>query len=287
MTVIFVSILANAGGIGGGALLTPIYIWLFDFTVEDAIPLSKMTIFMGAIVNYLILKNARLEDDPNRPLINYSLAGIIVPMLLAGTSVGVFGAKIFPPILILCFLSGFLVLSTFKMFAKAFKMWKQETLENNVERTEITYSQNKAAFLSKEKNVFSESSSSISYKKQPEKYAFNKSVHFYSDQGVKSLKMKNQSRRDREISDRRISSIQRNISLETPQMKIKKNGLVFNSVQDSEESGMRNSKSLMTNPFWNNTDSVDKNGKSQKVNKEICSNTISKFKYNPGTAFTD
>ena len=68
--IVFVSSLANAGGIGGGALLTPIYIWLYNFSFEDAIPLSKMTIFTGAVINYLILKNTRLESDPNKPLIN-------------------------------------------------------------------------------------------------------------------------------------------------------------------------------------------------------------------------
>lgn len=126
-TVILVSILANAGGIGGGALLTPIYIWLFNFAVEDAIPLSKMTIFTGAIVNYFLLKNARLEKNPNSPLINYQMAGIVIPMLLAGTVVGVFGAKVFPPVLILSFLLCFLLVSICSMFKKAVKMWKKET----------------------------------------------------------------------------------------------------------------------------------------------------------------
>ena len=127
LTIILVSILANAGGIGGGALLTPIYIWLFNFSVEDAIPLSKMTIFTGAIVNYFLLHNARLDGAPNRPLINYRMAGLLIPMLLAGTVVGVFGAKVFPPVLILSFLLIFLMISIVKMFGKGVKMWKKET----------------------------------------------------------------------------------------------------------------------------------------------------------------
>lgn len=282
--MIFVSILANAGGIGGGALLTPIYIWLFDFAVEDAIPLSKMTIFMGAIVNYLILKNARLEGS-NLPLINYTLAGIIVPMLLAGTSIGVFGAKFFPPILILGFLSGFLVLSTFKMFQKALSMWRQETLENNVEIDNHSYSQTKVRFFQKNKNVFSKMSSDPNKIIQPIPNFLNKSF-----QQCSSLIQKKSSARKSK------SFLQCNIE-ETdflvPKSSTKKtsnrvflNNSFKQSLLDSEDSKVPGSKSQFANPFWNS------GSESQNCSIKICNTDknkkmaqISKFRSNPGAVW--
>ena len=42
-------ILAAGGGIGGGGILVPIYILIFDFPVKHSIPLASVTVFGGAI----------------------------------------------------------------------------------------------------------------------------------------------------------------------------------------------------------------------------------------------
>jgi ABC-type multidrug transport system fused ATPase/permease subunit len=139
--------LANAGGIGGGALLTPIYIWLYDFSFEDAIPLSKMTIFTGAIVNYIILKNVRMENNKNQPLINYNLSGLVVPMLLGGTTVGVMFAKTVPPIIILSLLLMFLMISIVSMTKKGVSAWKKETENLKLLKNISEESLNKDRFL--------------------------------------------------------------------------------------------------------------------------------------------
>ena len=257
--------------------MTPIYIWLFDFAVEDAIPLSKMTIFMGAIVNYLILKNVRLDDDPNSPLINYSLAGVIVPMLLAGTSIGVFGAKLFPPILILTFLSGFLILSTFKMTQKAIKLWKKETEENNKQFLDHSYSQTKFSVFDKNKNVYSVTS--VNQNKQL-KNGFgyiNRSANFQSMSVCTNKKQNDKDEKEPFLNNPKFATPNiNNINLEKSQKNI-----------DSENSEYPNSKSVMTNPFWNKTESVKNNisigvNSSEKANKE---NFVSKFKFNPGKIF--
>lgn len=139
--------MANAGGIGGGALLTPIYIWLYDFSFEDAIPLSKMTIFTGAIVNYIILKNVRMENNKNQPLINYNLSGLVVPMLLGGTTVGVMFAKTVPPIIILSLLLMFLMVSIVSMVKKGVSIWKKETENLKLLKNISNESLNKERFL--------------------------------------------------------------------------------------------------------------------------------------------
>lgn len=66
LMIFFVSILTNAGGIGGGAILIPIYTFIFDFTVGASIPLSKATIFSGAVINILLSFNSRVKNYPNQ-----------------------------------------------------------------------------------------------------------------------------------------------------------------------------------------------------------------------------
>jgi hypothetical protein len=264
-----VSILANAGGIGGGALLTPIYIWLFDFSVEDAIPLSKMTIFMGAIVNYLILKNARLEDNSNLPLINYSLAGVIVPMLLAGTSIGVFGAKFFPPILILGFLSGFLVLSTFKMFQKALKMWKKETMENGIDSLDHSYSQNKMPFHEHDKNVYSESSTGKIFGENA-KMKNNFNCQKIMNGKPKYFKFDNKKIKSKKEEEENLIPKLNSIKFSNPE-----------SIRPSEDSQIPHSQSLHSNPFWNSR-SGSQNNSLKGLNQKKSKNFISNFKLNPG-----
>ena len=63
--IFLVSILTNAGGIGGGAILIPIYTFIFDFTIGASIPLSKATIFSGAVVNILLSFNNRVKNHPS------------------------------------------------------------------------------------------------------------------------------------------------------------------------------------------------------------------------------
>ena len=262
LTIILVSSLANAGGIGGGALLTPVYIWLFDFSVEDAIPLSKMTIFTGAIVNYIVLKNQRLDGDNNKPLINYSMAGVIVPMLLAGTAIGVFGAKVFPPILILLFLSGFLILSTCNMFSKAVQAWKKETRDKNQDANQekILYD------VDEEKVPFQKNQSQNSRIIDQEQ-----KINFLDEDKFSTLKKGERSEENlsKEIVNNEISlKFKDFINQKNPIIKVESN-------VDSE------SKSLCANPFWKETDSNSKMSNISKIDK----NQISKFKTNTSSQF--
>ena len=59
LIVLCITSLTNAGGIGGGALLIPVYVFVFNFTIDNAIPLSKLTIFSGALTNILLIYNKR------------------------------------------------------------------------------------------------------------------------------------------------------------------------------------------------------------------------------------
>lgn len=80
---------ANAGGLGAGAVIIPIYMFIYGFAPTDSIPLSKITIFAGAITNVLFIWNSRLPNNPNAFLIGYEMSSAMIPLLLCGTMIGV------------------------------------------------------------------------------------------------------------------------------------------------------------------------------------------------------
>lgn len=55
--VVVISMFANAGGLGAGAVIIPIYVFVYGFAVTDSIPLSKITIFAGAVSNIFFTWN--------------------------------------------------------------------------------------------------------------------------------------------------------------------------------------------------------------------------------------
>lgn len=57
--IFLVSGLANAGGLGGGPIFIPIIIFFFDYVTAEAIPMSKATIFAGALVNSILIVTRR------------------------------------------------------------------------------------------------------------------------------------------------------------------------------------------------------------------------------------
>ena len=119
------SALSNAGGIGGGGLLLPILLLILRFYTHEAIPISKLMIFAGAIASFIM--NLQ-HKHPFREgiVIDYNIPFIIVPMLLFGTMIGVTLNKVFPPWIILVCLTLVLIINTFKTFRKANKLSNEE-----------------------------------------------------------------------------------------------------------------------------------------------------------------
>ena len=89
IVIVLIAMLTNAAGIGGGAILIPIYTFIFDFTVGGSIPLSKATILSGAVMNIILSYDKRIKNHQNSFLIDYKLVSFIVPLILAGTMIGV------------------------------------------------------------------------------------------------------------------------------------------------------------------------------------------------------
>ena len=126
LLIIFISAFANAGGIGGGSVIVPLLTIMFAFQVNEAIPLSKATIFAGAVINVFFLLNSRKVDNPNKSLIDYKLCAFMLPIMMCGTFFGVYLNFIIPPMIIIALLTGYLILSIFGLRKKYFILADKE-----------------------------------------------------------------------------------------------------------------------------------------------------------------
>jgi len=129
--IVFGSALSNAGGIGGGGLLIPILLLILKFYTHEAIPISKLMIFTGALTSF-ILGFKQKHPTRNSISIDYNIPLLLVPMLLFGTMVGVTLNKVTPPWIILVSLTLILIINTYKTLKKGISLHKQENknLEN-------------------------------------------------------------------------------------------------------------------------------------------------------------
>lgn len=117
--------IAAGGGIGGGGILVPIYILVLNFTPKQAIPLSNVTVFGGALAN-LLLNYSKRHPVANRPLIDWDLILVMEPMTLVGALVGANLNMLLPDLAILLSLVILLTLTGYKTYHKAVKLHRQE-----------------------------------------------------------------------------------------------------------------------------------------------------------------
>jgi uncharacterized membrane protein YfcA len=111
------SALSNAGGIGGGGLLVPILILFLNFNTKEAIPISKLMIFTGALTAFIMgIRNKNPYRDATA--IDFNIAVVVIPLVLFGTMIGVTMNKIFPPWMILICLTIILIINTYKTLKK-------------------------------------------------------------------------------------------------------------------------------------------------------------------------
>eukprot|EP01064_Diplonema_japonicum_P004446 TRINITY_DN128_c0_g4_i1.p1 TRINITY_DN128_c0_g4~~TRINITY_DN128_c0_g4_i1.p1 ORF type:complete len:831 (+),score=263.15 TRINITY_DN128_c0_g4_i1:45-2537(+) len=123
---------AAASGIGGGGLLVPIYLLVMGWDISLAVPLSNATIFGNAIANIMINFPLR-HPTADRPLVDFDLALVLIPMELCGSLVGVMLNIIFPQWLTLTCLLILLCITTYRTYMKGSAQWAKE----NVERKKI------------------------------------------------------------------------------------------------------------------------------------------------------
>lgn len=125
VTMIAVMIAAG-GGIGGGGVLVPTYIFILGFEPKIAIPLSTITILGSSLTN-LLLNFSKRHPLADRPLIDWDMMLVMEPLTIAGTVLGSFINVLCPPWLLCVLLVVLLTLTTLKTLRKGIKMYHDET----------------------------------------------------------------------------------------------------------------------------------------------------------------
>ncbi|CAD8157568.1 unnamed protein product [Paramecium octaurelia] len=112
--------LAQAGGIGGGPIVSPVMMVLLGCSSKQAIWNTYIMLFGGSIGNFARLGREKMKDGSS-PLINYQLVQITLPLLLAGAILGVASGKWLPKLVIVIFLFAILL----NVFLKTKNVYKK------------------------------------------------------------------------------------------------------------------------------------------------------------------
>jgi uncharacterized membrane protein YfcA len=122
--------MSNASGLGGGLLFIPVLLLIMKFYPHEAIPISKMVIFAGALTSFI--QNLRVKrPGRNTKALNYNLIIVNASNLLLGTVFGVTLNKILPNTLILFLLCLLLVYNSIKTFKTFLKVYREENGETS------------------------------------------------------------------------------------------------------------------------------------------------------------
>lgn len=124
--VTVVGALSTAAGAGGGALFMPLFNSLLEFSVKDSAATSQAIIIGGAIAGASFALFQTHPQHPDKPLIQFDLALVLIPSLLLGTSIGVILNHMIPVWLITDGLVCFLSYLTCKTTAVGLKLYRIE-----------------------------------------------------------------------------------------------------------------------------------------------------------------
>ncbi|PIN11129.1 hypothetical protein CDL12_16267 [Handroanthus impetiginosus] len=117
----------TVGGVGGGGIFVPMLTLIVGFDTKSAAAISKCMI-MGASASS-VWYNLRVPHPCRQvPIIDYNLALLFQPMLMLGITIGVSLSVVFPYWLITVLIIILFLGTSSRSFAKAIKMWKEETI---------------------------------------------------------------------------------------------------------------------------------------------------------------
>jgi hypothetical protein len=121
--------LASAGGIGGGGIIIPFLLVLSDMPTYYSVPLSN-TCVVGIVFVAFVVQATHHHPNPkvgHRPLIDFDLVILLLPMALAGTVLGVLLNRIAPNWLVLVSIMIVISYTSYKTIVKYKQLRRYET----------------------------------------------------------------------------------------------------------------------------------------------------------------
>ena len=122
--------LASVGGLGGGVVMFPILIGLFQFSTKDSISISTAIVFESAFIRFVCSSAyAPHPDRENATEVDYNLVRVVFPAFLVGSFFGVIVSVALGELILGVMLMTFLALITIQVLWKSISLYKEETIK--------------------------------------------------------------------------------------------------------------------------------------------------------------
>ncbi|TNV78400.1 hypothetical protein FGO68_gene12330 [Halteria grandinella] len=136
------SFLANAGGLGGGGLLTPFMMIFLKLSIFECVPVANFFGWLAAatrfVVNYRQKHPNPLKAADGKVSLEYEIVTLAMPLLYLGTLFGVqIGTQLSETQLAIS-LSSVMFFVTYKTTQKAIKMYKEEKAGKDAQQIQMT-----------------------------------------------------------------------------------------------------------------------------------------------------
>jgi uncharacterized membrane protein YfcA len=118
---------ASSAGIGGGGLLCPIYLVVFNYDFDKAVILSLTTVFGNVLSQVCVNSRATHPLLSTRSLIDWGTILTLLPLEMAGANLGVILSPIFPSGLLVIVAMILLIVAGVKIGMKGVYLWQEET----------------------------------------------------------------------------------------------------------------------------------------------------------------
>ena len=119
---------ASAGGVGGGLVIVPIAVSLFQFSSKEAIAVSILLVLETAVIRFFFFSCWKKHPEVvERTEIDYNTVRMVYPLFLIGSYVGVIAYMLISPFWIAILV--FILLGTLSvhMIFTSIKKYKEET----------------------------------------------------------------------------------------------------------------------------------------------------------------
>lgn len=89
ITVFLVTVLANAGGIGGGGLNIPFMSIFLGLSIKECVPIANFSGFIAPFIRFILNFKQRHPTRKERVVVDYELISLTMPIIYLGTLFGV------------------------------------------------------------------------------------------------------------------------------------------------------------------------------------------------------
>jgi uncharacterized membrane protein YfcA len=97
--LVILCVLSAAAGIGGGPLIVPICLMVFEFDTKQSVALSNGLIFFLGLIKFFVGLTRKHPTIKHKSLIDYNIVLIFVSSILVGSLIGSLIGRIFPDLL--------------------------------------------------------------------------------------------------------------------------------------------------------------------------------------------